>query len=51
MTSAEKSKIKQIKEELVVMRLQTRTMTESEFKKNVDKILKIVENLIDASNE
>ncbi len=51
MTSAEKSKIKQIKEELVVMRLQTRTMTEAEFKKNVDKVLKIIENLIDASNE
>lgn len=47
MTYDEKIKIKQIKEELVVIRLQTRVITESEFKKSLDKVLKMIENLIE----
>ena len=45
MTSDEKKTIKQIKEELVVMRLQTKVMTETEFKKILAKIIRLVESL------
>jgi hypothetical protein len=45
MTPEEKSAIKQIKEELVVLRLQTKVITEQEFKKVLDKVLKILDRL------
>lgn len=45
MTNPEKKIIKQIKEELVVMRLQTRVLTEDGFKKQIGKIIKLIEGL------
>lgn len=46
MTSEEKSIIKQIKEEIVVMRLQMRILTEAEFKKKIDKVGKLIDELL-----
>lgn len=45
MTSEERKIIKQVKEELVVLRLQTKVLTEEAFKKQIGKIIRMVENL------
>lgn len=47
MTIQEKDSIKQIRKELIVLRLQTKTLTEEEFKKSLDKIIKWVDKLTD----
>lgn len=45
-TYSEKETLKQIKEELVILRLQTKVLTEAEFKKKLDKTLKLIESLL-----
>lgn len=45
MNNSEKEILKQIKEELVILRLQVRALTEDQFKKKLDKTLKLVESL------
>lgn len=45
MTSKEKEIIKQIKEEVLHMRLQLRVLTEAEFKKKLEKVDKLIKEL------
>ena len=49
MTAQEKDIVKQMKEEIVVLRLQVRVLTEGEFKKKVDKLYKLVDGLLENS--
>lgn len=51
MTAQEKDVMKQIKEEVVIMRLQMRVLTEAEFKKKIDKVGKLIDNLIDGDDK
>lgn len=49
MTAQEKDIVKQMKEEIVVLRLQVRVLTEIEFKKKIDKLYKLVDGLLEDS--
>lgn len=49
MTINETQSIKRIKEELVILRLQTRVLTEDQFKKKIDKIIRLVELLTETN--
>lgn len=45
MNNSEKKVLVKIKEELVILRLQTRVLTEDGFKKQIGKIIKMVESI------
>ena len=47
MNNSEKEILKQLKEELVILRLQMRVLTEDQFKKKLDKTLKLIKSLSD----
>ncbi len=45
MTSDEKTTIKQIKEELVVIKLSMKVITEKEFRRGLDRALRLIDEL------
>ena len=46
MTTEEKKLVKEIKEELVVIKLSMKVITEKEFKKGIDKALGLLDELV-----
>jgi hypothetical protein len=45
MTSEEKSQLSEIRKEVSVIRLQVKAMTESEFKKALDKVVRLIDKM------